>query len=106
MFTNLYIVLVLRMNCNQLKKILKRNPNIIDLRDEEDFYISHIPCSHNINHVELICNPDKYLQKSKTYFLICYNGIRSKNVVKLLGDRKYRLINITDGFENWDGPTV
>lgn len=92
------------MNCLEFERIISKDTLIIDVRDKEDFVIAHIPYSQNISHIELILHPQLYLDFNKTYFIICDKGEVSKNIVHMLKDTQYKLINIIDGFDNWKGP--
>ena len=94
------------MNCKEFENIFKNNVSIIDLRDKEDFLESHIPNSKNVNHIDLVLNPDKYLLDDDINYLICDRGEVSNNVIKLLSNTKFKLVNIIDGFDSWKGPTT
>lgn len=92
------------MTCAKLKKIYLKGIVIVDLRSKKDYLKSHIPASINIPHTEFIIDHKKYVNPKVEYYLICDEGTVSNNVVKLLAKYKYKLINIVDGFDAWDGP--
>ena len=91
------------MKCIDFEKIISK-ASIIDVRDYEDFFRAHIPNSRNISHVELILHPGLYMEVDKTYYIICDKGEISEHVIKMLKSTQYKLVNITDGFDNWKGP--
>lgn len=87
-----------------LKYINDYNTVIIDLRSQFDYLKAHIPNSYNIPYDLFIQKYAYYLNQSKTYYLICESGKRSKECTLLLLRNNYNVINITDGFINWKGP--
>lgn len=92
------------MLCNEFLEIYNDNLCICDLRDSDDFILSHIPNSININHIDLVLNPYDFLNSDNQYYIICYTGLTSSLTVKMLNDTPFKLICIEDGFENWKGP--
>ncbi len=77
------------------------NINIIDIRSREKYNTSHIETSINIPFDVLMSNPDKYLEKDKTYYIYCQRGITSKKVIPILNLKGYKVINILGGYESW-----
>jgi len=75
--------------------------NIIDLRSREKYNTSHIETSINIPFDILMSNPDKYLDKNKTYYFYCQKGITSKKICSILYLKGYKVINILGGYESW-----
>lgn len=53
-----------------------------------DLDIEYIP------YQKLIYNPEKYLEKNKTYYFYCKNGIKSKEVVERLNLLDYKVIRV------------
>jgi rhodanese-related sulfurtransferase len=94
------------MNCEQFLNIYDLSINIIDIRNKEDYNESHISNSINIDHVDLILNYEKYLKQKEIYYIICDKGEVSEYVIRSINNPNYLLINITDGFDNWKGPTI
>ena len=92
------------MNCEKLKKIYLKGIVIVDLRANKDYQKGHIPSSINIPHTEFIIEHKKYINSKVKYYLICDEGTVSYNVVQMLAKYKYKLINVVDGFDAWDGP--
>lgn len=75
--------------------------NIIDIRSRNEYSINHIPGSINIESLELLSNPTKYLNKNDTYYLYCTSGYTSKMVVNKLNNMGYNTVNIDGGFNNY-----
>lgn len=89
------------MNITIEELLKKNNINIIDLRSNQSYNNNHIPGSINIPYNNLIVNPYKYLDKSKTYYLYCQKGITSKKVCSILSIKGFRVYNILGGYEEW-----
>ena len=62
----------------------KNNPNIIDIRNENEFLMGTIPSSKNIPAIKLEISPEKYLNKNETYYIFCNNGKTSKVLTEKL----------------------
>lgn len=67
---------------------------LIDVRSREEFNIKHIEGSINIPYNELIFNHQKYLSKSKKYYLICSGGVKSKRATNILTVYGYDVTNV------------
>ena len=79
----------------------KDNFIIIDIRSIEKYNNSHIPNSINIPSEKLILEPEKYLDKYKTYCLYCTRGITSNKLGKILSMKGYKILNLDGGYESW-----
>ena len=84
-----------------LNKLSKENLNIIDIRNNYNYQLGHIPTATNINKILLKSNPEDYLEKSKTYYIYCESGHTSINVVNTLNKLGYNTVNITGGYHNY-----
>lgn len=94
------------ISAKELLRIYVNNPNclIIDVRPEGDYAKGHIPSSFNIPLDILIKKCMLYLNKDFTYYIICDSGFKSRNACKFLLRNYYKVINIEDGFDSWEGP--
>lgn len=45
----------------------------------------------------LLKNPEKYLMKDKTYYIMCQSGARSNRTTKILNKQGYQVINVAGG---------
>lgn len=83
----------------ELKKL--ENVNIIDIRSVEKYNNGHINNSKNIPLNKLLINFNKYLNKSKKYYIYCQKGIQSKKICQILKNYGYDVVNISGGYEEW-----
>ena len=68
---------------------IPHNMIVIDIRDEDSYNSWHYPNSINIPAEELRGNPDKYLDKNKSYVLYCEKGILSRELAYFLRGQGY-----------------
>ena len=71
---------------------------IIDIRSKYMYNMNHITNSINIDSVELISNPNKYLEKNKKYYIYCQTGNTSKIIVDRLNNLGYNTVNVEGGY--------
>ena len=74
---------------------------IIDIRSRDKYSINHIPGAINIEYLELLSNPNRYLNKNDTYYLYCTSGYTSSIVVDKLNIMGFNTVNIGGGFNNY-----
>ena len=74
---------------------------IIDIRSISAFQQGHIPGARNIPFVELLQNPQAYLEKTKEYQIYCEYGNKSKMLVQELRKQGYNCVNIDGGYHNY-----
>ena len=60
-------------------------------------YKEDLNVGKNIPYEKLIFNKEKYLDKSKPYFIICFKGVKSKKAVSILELYGY---NVTQVLKN------
>ena len=86
-----------------INELLKRgnDANIIDIRSNQSYNNNHIPDAKNIPSQTLISNPNKYLERDKTYYLYCQKGTTSIRVCSLLNNLGYKTVNVNGGYEAW-----
>lgn len=77
------------------------NSIIIDIRSVEKFNTSHIPGSKHVSGESLINDPERYLNKSKIYYIYCQFGRQSFKVCQILSKKGYNVINIIGGYESF-----
>lgn len=85
---------------------LKNDFKIIDVRDPNEYDSYHIQYSLNVPSSLLIDKSNLFLNKNQKYFIICYNGTRSKVVTLALLKLGYNVINVIGGIEKWPGLLV
>ncbi len=74
---------------------------VIDLRDNYKYNLNKIPNSINVPFSFLITNPDDYINKNDTYYLICEYGKKSLEVSKILNRQGYKTISILGGYRDY-----
>lgn len=77
--------------------IALKGANIIDVREKNEFKSGSMPGAKNVPMVGLINNPQVFLKKDETYYLLCESGMRSSNTTRQLAKQGYKVINITGG---------
>lgn len=71
--------------------------NLIDVREVNEYKGGHVPTAKNIPLGTILSQPEKFLDKSKEYHIICQAGSRSAKTCKGLSDQGYKVINILGG---------
>ncbi len=90
------------INTSKLKELLKKdNLNLIDIRDNYSYLNGTIENAINIPYSELLINPDKYLNKRKTYYIFCSFGSSSKGLCSHLSNLGYNVINVVGGYSSY-----
>lgn len=70
----------------------------IDIRSVDDYNNGHIEDAININYIQLLLYPQKYLKKDNLYFIYCNSGIKSKAIVSKLNKIGYNCVNVEGGY--------
>ncbi|MFD4820626.1 rhodanese-like domain-containing protein [Peribacillus butanolivorans] len=90
---------------NEVNALLKGNStiNIIDVREVDEVKAGKI---HNAMHIPLGLVEFRMqdLDKSKEYIMVCRSGGRSSMAAKLLENHGYKVLNMTGGMLEWNGP--
>ena len=86
-----------------------KNAIILDVRTPEEFVISRIPNSINIDfyNPQIFMEEINKLDKNQSYYIYCRTGIRSANscaLMKELGFKK--TFNLVGGIVDWDGKLI
>lgn len=78
--------------------------NIIDVRETDEVQAGKIPTAIHIP-LGLVEFKMQELDKSKEYIMVCRSGGRSSKAAGLLEEHGYKVINMTGGMLEWNGPT-
>jgi rhodanese-related sulfurtransferase len=85
------------------------DPIILDVRTPEEFEISRIPKSINID----FYNPEIFMQeigkldKDRSYYIYCRTGVRSANSCHLMKELGFtKTYNLIGGIVDWNGETI
>lgn len=76
---------------------------IIDIREPYEYKGGSIKSAKNIPMGNLINEPDKYLNKDKTYYIMCQSGARSGRTCGILSKQGYHVINVSGGMGSYVG---
>lgn len=90
------------VNVNELEELFGKI-NLIDIREQYEYRVGHLPTAKNIPMEELLNAPEKYLDKSKEYYIICQSGSRSSRTCSLLKSNGYNVINVSGGTGRYSG---
>ena len=83
------------------KLLYKQDKIIIDIRPNYEYQYGTIPGAINIPSIKLLNNPNKYLNKENTYYILCQLGRQSIDIVNLLNIQGFNTVNIIGGYNNY-----
>lgn len=87
---------------NDLDNLLG-NVNLIDVREPSEYKGGHLKTAINIPMDKILNEADKYLDKSKEYYVICRSGGRSSRTSEALKRMGYNVINVSGGTAGYKG---
>lgn len=76
---------------------------LIDIREPYEYKSGSLKTAKNIPMGNLLENPEKYLMKDKTYYIMCQSGARSGRATKLLKKQGYQVVNVAGGMGSYLG---
>lgn len=76
---------------------------LIDIREYHEFMTGSIRTAKNIPMNQLLSQPAYYLERSKTYYIMCQSGMRSKRAVNELQKLGYQAIDVKGGMGAYKG---
>tara|TARA_X000001036_G_scaffold395090_1_gene395836 strand:+ start:331 stop:633 length:303 start_codon:yes stop_codon:yes gene_type:complete len=97
------------LNQKDWKNQIDNDSVIIDVRTPEEFEISRIPDSINIdfNNPVFFMQEIQKLNKNVSYYIYCRTGVRSANSCLLMKELGFdRTHNLLGGIVEWRGETV
>tara|TARA_B100001173_G_scaffold192416_1_gene166010 strand:- start:186 stop:488 length:303 start_codon:yes stop_codon:yes gene_type:complete len=97
------------LNQKDWKNQLDNDSVIIDVRTPEEFEISRIPDSINIdfNNPVFFMQEIQKLDKNVSYYIYCRTGVRSANSCLLMKELGFdRTHNLLGGIVEWSGETI
>jgi len=77
--------------------------DIIDIREPYEYKSGSLKTAKNIPMGNLVSEPDRFLDKEKTYYIICQSGGRSGNTCRVLSKQGYSVINVAGGMGSYVG---
>ncbi|MGL4662712.1 MAG: rhodanese-like domain-containing protein [Culicoidibacterales bacterium] len=70
---------------------------LIDIREKEEYMMGALPHAINIPMFGLLMNPAHFLEKDKTYYLICQSGRRTAQTCEVLIQQGFQVVNVLGG---------
>ena len=86
-----------KVNYSEVRKLVENNEIIIDVREENEYALSHIKVAKNIP-LSQIRNRLDEIPKDKTVYVHCRSGQRSYNAALVLKHHGYDVYNIAGGY--------
>lgn len=77
--------------------------DIIDIREPYEYKGGSLKTAKNIPMGNLLSEPDKYMSKDKTYYIVCQSGGRSGNTCRVLLRQGFNVINVAGGMGSYVG---
>ena len=90
------------INVNDLDKLIGKI-ELIDIREPYEYAGGSIKTAKNIPMGNLLSDPDKYMSKDKTYYLMCRSGARSARTVEALTKQGFDVVNVSGGMGSYAG---
>lgn len=82
----------------KISEIENKN-NIIDIRTSTEFNEFNIG-GRNITRMNLLKNPEYYLDKNNTYYIVCNKGVLSLSCSKILNALGYNCYSVAGGIDD------
>ena len=82
----------------KISEIENKN-NIIDIRTSSEFNEFNIG-GRNITRMNLLKNPEYYLDKNNTYYMVCNKGTVSLSCSRILNALGYNCYSVTGGIDD------
>jgi rhodanese-related sulfurtransferase len=93
---------VKRIHINDMDDIIGK-VELIDIRESYEYKGGTLRTAKNIPMMELISGAGKYLNKDKTYYIMCQSGARSRQCCKVLGKQGYDVVDVAGGYGSYVG---
>jgi rhodanese-related sulfurtransferase len=87
---------------NEIDELLGKI-DLIDIREPYEYKGGHLPTAKNIPMDTILEQPEKYLDKSKEYHIICQSGARSSRTCGILKENGFSIINVAGGTGRYRG---
>lgn len=76
---------------------------LIDIREPYEYEDGHLPTAKNIPMGTILSSPEKYLDKTKEYHIICQSGARSSRTCGILKEYGFNIVNVSGGTGRYRG---
>jgi len=76
---------------------------LIDIRETYEYQGGSLKTAKNIPMGNLLDEPTKYLNKDKTYYIMCQSGARSGQASRVLVKQGFHIVNVSGGMGSYAG---
>ena len=90
------------IDVNDLDSLIGK-AEIIDIREPQEYRSGSIKGTRSVPMGKLLEDPEKYLNKDRTYYIMCQSGMRSKSATRLLLQQGFNVIHVTGGMGTYGG---
>lgn len=90
------------INVNDMDELIGK-VELIDIREKYEYAGGSIKSAKNIPMGELLNDPEKYLNKSKEYYIMCQSGGRSARACNNLKSQGFNVVNVAGGMGSYAG---
>lgn len=90
------------INVNELDNLIGK-VELIDIREAYEYKMGSLKTAKNIPMEKLLSNPEKYIMKNKTYYIMCQSGGRSQRTTRALKKQGFDVINVAGGMGSYMG---
>jgi len=90
------------INVNELDNLIGK-VDLIDIREPYEYKGGSIRSAKNIPMQMLLSEPNKYLIKDKTYYIMCQSGARSGSASRSLKKDGFDVVNVIGGMGSYAG---
>lgn len=90
------------INVNDMDALIGK-VELIDIREKYEYAGGSIKSAKNIPMGELLNDPEKYLNKSKEYYIMCQSGGRSARACDALKSKGFEVVNVAGGMGSYVG---
>lgn len=90
------------IHVNDIESLLGKI-DLIDIREPYEYQSGTLQTANNIPMGDLLNNPSKYLEKEKTYHIMCQSGGRSAMACQILSTSGYQVVDVAGGFGSYVG---
>lgn len=77
--------------------------NLIDVREPYEYKNGHLQLAKSVPMNNILTEPEKYLDKSEEYYIMCHSGSRSLRTCMILEGKGYNLVNVSGGVGRYRG---
>lgn len=93
---------VKRIHVNDMDDLIGK-VDLIDIREQYEYKGGTLRTAKNIPMMDLISGASKYLDKDKTYYIMCQSGNRSRQCCNVLSKQDYDVVDVTGGYGSYVG---